>query len=140
MTEYIEKINFLYCSNEGSPISTFNFDEFPLPYAFTLQSLFFNIKLEKEYTITTRVYNNRDEAVVKTSNSFILDKSQLSADKYTNDEHTRASSLISIKTPNFTVVNAGTYRIEMTLSDNVGIKLSTQETYASVQGPTSNNR
>lgn len=137
MTEYIEKINFLYCSNNGSPVSSFDFDEFPLPYAFTLQSLFFNLKIEKEYTITTLAYNDRDEAVVRTSNPFTLDPTQLSSDKFTNPEHTQASSLIAIKTPNFTIVGPGTYRIKMILSDSTENELSSQETYASVQGPIS---
>lgn len=137
MTEYIEKINFLYCSNEGSPVSSFYFDEFPLPYSFTLQSLVFNLRIENEYTITTLVYNNRDEAVVRTSNPFSLDTDLLNSDKFTNVERTQASSLIAIKTPNFTIVGPGTYRIKMILSDSTENELSSQETYASVQGPIS---
>lgn len=106
-TEYSEKISCLYAvSDSNGPLAFITAPAssgFPVSKSLTLRLLFFDFRLDTQYIINTKVFDENKTVFVDTDNYFQLDSNALTIPAYQG----LGSSLITIETPviNFLLEN-----------------------------------
>ncbi|MCB4211155.1 hypothetical protein IAR49_10110 [Lactiplantibacillus plantarum] len=131
---HAEKINYLYSTdNTGKPVARYGISDFPVSTKFTLQSLLFDFEISKTYEILIYIKNSNDVTLVKSKNNYTLNKNALNDISFTNAEHTRASTVITINTPIVNIVGEDIYQFTISVNNQNGTLLDSQKTYAIIQ-------